>query len=432
MLAVFKKVFLFFYFCDIENGLGLTITIVNMHYKKKLKRSYSPRYVEKKSLFSEKEIIFCNAGKAKALKISSRAQLIGIVILALVSIWGAHAYHVYHKSDRIIYKKDMELVRTKTAYEDLMGDFMAIQRNIDEVLSSSKNKEIETYKKKAMIVEDKIKQVSSKKGWDEKTVNDKIDLNEAMLQRDLAAAERDALREQLADMEEAVKNIKRAELEVFKKVETIASKEVDKIKSAFSQVNGALKAQGTYFNPLANSKKRESKGGVFEKDSSIELRDKEIIEKISSIYKAVDDVEYYREVAKAVPFGKPVWSYWVTSKFGVRSDPFNKKVAGHKGVDLAARMGNKIRIMAKGRVVKTEHSNKGYGNLVVVDHGNGFSTKYAHLSKIYVKEGDNLNINDAVGEVGSTGRSTGPHLHYEVLYQGRPVDPMPFIQAKLS
>lgn len=403
-----------------------------MHYKKQLKHSYSPHYAEKKSLFSEKEIIFRSAGKARAVKISSKTQLFGTIALVLMSVWGAHAYHVYHKSDRIIYKKDMELVRTKNAYEDLMGDFMAIQRNIDEVLSSSKNKEIETYKKKAMIVEDKIKQISSQKGWDEKAVNEKIDLNEAMLQRDLAAAERDALRDQLSEMEEAVKNIKRAELEVFKKVETIASKEVDKIKSAFSQVNGALKAQGVYFNPLANSKKRDAKGGLFDKDSSIELRDKEIINKISNIYKAVDDVEYYREVAKAVPFGKPVWSYWVSSKFGARSDPFNRKVTGHKGVDLAARMGNKIRIMAKGRVVKTEHSSKGYGNLVVVDHGNGFSTKYAHLSKVYVKEGEHLNVNDAIGEVGSTGRSTGPHLHYEVLYQGRPVDPMPFIQAKLS
>ena len=88
--------------------------------------------------------------------------------------------------------------------------------------------------------------------------------------------------------------------------------------------------------------------------------------------------------------------------------------------------------MAKGKVIRVNYSNKGYGNLVEIDHGNGFKTKYAHMSKIYVKEGDVLDINDAVGEVGSTGRSTGPHLHYEVLYQGRPVNPMPFMQAKIS
>lgn len=403
-----------------------------MSYSKKIKRPYSPHYTNKTSWFTEKEIIFRSSGSARVIKLSPRFQVLALLFLLLAAIFGARAYHVYNKSDRIIYKKDMELVRTKDAYDELMGDFMAIQRNIDEVLSSSKNKEIETYKKKALIVEDKIKQLSTEKGWDDKKVNEKIDLNEAMLQRDLAAAERDSLREQLSEMEEAVKNIKKAEMDVFNKVEAIASSEVNKIKSAFSKINGALKNQGLYFNPLANSKKRESKGGTFEKDSFIELKDKAIIDKISKIYKAVEDVEYYREVAKGLPFGKPVWSYWVSSKFGARNDPFNKKVTGHKGIDLASRTGNKIRIMAKGRVTKVEHSNHGYGNLVVVDHGNGFSTKYAHLSKIYVKEGENLATNAAVGEVGSTGRSTGPHLHYEVLYQGHPVDPMPFIQASLS
>ncbi len=403
-----------------------------MHYKKQLKHTYSPHYTENKTWFSEKEIIFRSGGKARAIKLSSRFQIIALIILLLACAFGARAYHVYNKSDRIIYKKDMELVRTKDAYEELMGDFMAIQRNIEEVLNSSQTKEIETYKKKASIVEDKIKQISAEKGWDDKKVNEKIDLNEAILQRDLATAERDSLREQLAEMEEAVKNIKKAEMDVFSKVEAIASSEINKIKSSFSKINEALKAQGLYFNPLANSKKRNSKGGVFEKSSFIDLKDQEIIDKISDIYKAVEDVEYYREVARGVPFGKPVWSYWLTSKFGARTDPFTRKITGHKGIDLASRTGNKIRVMAKGRVTKVEYSNRGYGNLIVIDHGNGFSTKYAHLSKIYVKEGEVLSSDTAVGEVGSTGRSTGPHLHYEILYQGRPVNPLPFIQAKIS
>jgi len=112
-------------------------------------------------------------------------------------------------------------------------------------------------------------------------------------------------------------------------------------------------------------------------------------------------------------------------------DPFNKKRAGHKGVDLASRTGNKIQVKANGKVTRVQFSNKGYGNNVTIDHGNGFVTKYAHLHKIYVKKGDYLKIDDIIGEVGNTGRSTGPHLHYEILYQGHPVDPMPFMQIKL-
>ena len=404
--------------------------------KLKLKKKYSPHYADKKPFFSEKEIIFRSAGKAMVFKFSSRLQMLVLAVFLLVAGWSSYSYYMYNRSGRIILNKDQELVETRDAYVDLMSDFVAIQKNIDEVLTSmnnDKSKEIDKYKRQAMVVEDKIKQITSEKDWaDDKTISDKSNINEVMLQRDLAAAERDALREQLKELEKDVQNIKQAELEVFGKVEAIASKEISKIKSAFTKVNSSLRREGLYFNPLANSKKREAKGGTFIPESAIELEDELIIDKISSIYKAVDDLEYYREVVKYVPLGKPVWSYWVSSKFGVREDPFNKKSARHKGIDLASRQGNKIKVMARGRVVKVNHSNKGYGNFVEVDHGNGFKTRYAHMHKIYVKEGENLEINDAVGEVGSTGRSTGPHLHYEILYRGKAVDPMPLMQAKIS
>ena len=400
--------------------------------KIKLKNKYSPHYAEKKPLFSEKEILFRSSGKAMVFKISSKMQGFLLTALILLSAWSIYSYHIYNKSGMI----DQELVQTRDAYVDLMGDFVAIQKNIDTVLTSvkdAKKSDIDKYKRQAMVVEDKIKQITAEKDWaDDKKLNDKVNINEVMLQRDLAIAERDALREQMAGLETAVKNIKKAELEVFNKVEAIASKEISKIKNSFSKVNGALKQQGLYFNPLANSKKREAKGGTFVPESALELQDDRIIKKISAIYKAVDDLEYYREVSRYVPLGQPVWSYWLSSKFGYRRDPFNKRPAGHKGVDLASRTGNKIKVMANGKVTEVKHSNSGYGNFVAVDHGNGFVTKYAHLHKIYVKAGDYLHAEDAVGEVGSTGRSTGPHLHYEILYQGHPVDPMPFMQAKIS
>ncbi len=409
-----------------------------MKYKKKLKlkNTYSPHYSEKKPFFSEKEIIFRSSGKAMVFKISSKLQLFVLSLFVLIAVWSSYSYYMYNKSGRIILNKDMELVETRDAYVDLMSDFVAIQKNIDEVLTSmndNNNKKIDKYKKQAMLVEDKIKQITAEKEWaDGKTISDKANITEVMLQRDLAAAERDALKEQLAQLEIAVQNIKKAELEVFKKVESIASSEIRKIKSAFSKVNSSLKQQGLYFNPLANSKKRDSKGGTFIPDSVTDLQDEMMKQKIADIFKATDDLEYYREVAKYVPIGKPVWSYWVSSKFGIRTDPFNKNSARHKGIDLASRQGNKIKTMAKGKVIKVNHSNKGYGNLVVVDHGNGFVTKYAHMHKIYVKNGDYLEVNDVLGEVGNTGRSTGPHLHYEILYRGRPVDPLPFMQAKIS
>lgn len=403
------------------------------------KKAYSPKYSEKKPFFSEKEIIFRSAGRAKVFKISSRLQVIVIALVCCVSAWSSYSYHMYHKSGRIINHKDRELVETRDAYVDLMSDFVTIHKNIDNVLKALAEKggrsssELDRYKRQALAVEDKIKQITAEKDWaDDKKLSEKMSLNEALLQRDMAISERDELRRQLAELEDAVKDIKAAEMDVFARVESLALREISKIKSAFNSVNVPLKKQGLYFNPLANSKKKSSQGGPFVPASTSKLQDKAISDKISKIYKAVDDLEYYREVAQYVPLGKPVWSYWMSSKFGFRNDPFNKKKTGHKGVDLASRTGNKIQVKAKGRVIKVEYSNRGYGNNVTVDHGNGFKTKYAHLHRIYVKKGDYLNVDDAVGEVGNTGRSTGPHLHYEVLFNNRPVDPLPFMQAKAS
>ena len=395
---------------------------------------YSPKFKEKKKFFSEKEIIFRSQNRAKVLTISSKAQVLFLSILIIIGCWSFYSYHIYNKSGVMVSAKTRELETTRDAYANLMGDFMSLQKNISNILSNASNKnskqEIEKYKKQASVVEDKIKQLSASNDWaSEDKLEEKISLSEAVLQRDIAASERDELKRQMNEMEDIIDELKEAEKEVLEKVSQISSKEVNKIKSAFKEINVPLKRQGLYFNPQANRK--NGKGGLFEPAKMPKLRDKEISQKITEIYQDVDDLEYYREIVQYVPLGKPVWSYWLTSSFGGRADPFNKKQARHKGVDLASRTGNKIKTMAKGKVIRAEYAG-GYGNLVEVDHGNGFKTKYAHMNKIYVKKGQYVEAQDVVGEVGNTGRSTGPHLHYEVLYRGVPVDPMPFMKAKIS
>jgi murein DD-endopeptidase MepM/ murein hydrolase activator NlpD len=149
---------------------------------------------------------------------------------------------------------------------------------------------------------------------------------------------------------------------------------------------------------------------------------------MQEVFLKIDDLAYYREVMQGVPAGKPIWNYHVSSPFGHRADPFNKKSAAHKGVDLASNKGNIIKVMADGKVTHSEWVN-GYGNMIEIDHTNGFKTKYAHLNKSYVKKGQIVKKGEQIGEVGSTGRSTGPHLHYEVIYNGANVDPMAFITA---
>jgi murein DD-endopeptidase MepM/ murein hydrolase activator NlpD len=130
-----------------------------------------------------------------------------------------------------------------------------------------------------------------------------------------------------------------------------------------------------------------------------------------------------------VPYRKPVvGEVEFTSGFGVRTDPFLGRPAMHTGLDFRAAMGDPVRATANGKVVSSGWAG-GYGRMVEIDHGNGLSTRYGHLSEIDVKVGDNIKIGQVIGAVGSTGRSTGPHLHYETRIDGEAVDPQKFLRA---
>jgi murein DD-endopeptidase MepM/ murein hydrolase activator NlpD len=130
-----------------------------------------------------------------------------------------------------------------------------------------------------------------------------------------------------------------------------------------------------------------------------------------------------------VPYRKPVvGEIEFTSGFGVRMDPFVGRPAMHTGLDFRASMGDPVRATANGKVVSAGWSG-GYGRMVEIDHGNGLSTRYGHLSAINVSVGQSIKIGQVVGEVGSTGRSTGPHLHYETRIDGEAVDPQKFLRA---
>lgn len=130
-----------------------------------------------------------------------------------------------------------------------------------------------------------------------------------------------------------------------------------------------------------------------------------------------------------VPYRKPVvGNVEFSSGFGVRSDPFLGRPAMHTGLDFRASTGDPVRATANGKIVTAGWSG-GYGRLIEVDHGNGLTTRYGHLSEISVKVGEQVKIGQVIGAVGSTGRSTGPHLHYETRIDGEAVDPQKFLRA---
>jgi murein DD-endopeptidase MepM/ murein hydrolase activator NlpD len=142
-------------------------------------------------------------------------------------------------------------------------------------------------------------------------------------------------------------------------------------------------------------------------------------------------IDRYKHTLLAVPLRKPVsGEVDMSSPFGVRTDPFLGRPAMHTGIDLRGDIGEAVRATANGKVSIAGREG-GYGNMVEIDHGNGFSTRYGHLSEIDVKVGQKVRIGQVIGKIGSTGRSTGPHLHYETRINNEPVDPQKFLRAGL-
>jgi murein DD-endopeptidase MepM/ murein hydrolase activator NlpD len=149
---------------------------------------------------------------------------------------------------------------------------------------------------------------------------------------------------------------------------------------------------------------------------------------LDDLDQALARLDLVRRHASKLPIGYPAPGREITSRFGNRRDPFIGRLAFHGGIDFRTPKGTPIFSSGTGIVVHAGR-NGGYGKMVEIDHGNGITTRYAHLSAVEVREGDPVAIGARIGKAGSTGRSTGPHLHYEVRRNGSAVDPIRFLKA---
>jgi len=132
-------------------------------------------------------------------------------------------------------------------------------------------------------------------------------------------------------------------------------------------------------------------------------------------------------IKSAIPTGKPIKNGWVSSYYGNRVDPFNGKKVFHHGLDFAGKAGSEVISVADG-IVSWHGKRGGYGEMIEIDHGNGYQTRYAHNKKLVVELGDRIKKGQAIALMGSTGRSTGPHVHFEVLRDGKTVNPYNFVK----
>tara|TARA_R110002110_G_scaffold414147_1_gene643211 strand:+ start:73234 stop:74673 length:1440 start_codon:yes stop_codon:yes gene_type:complete len=203
--------------------------------------------------------------------------------------------------------------------------------------------------------------------------------------------------------------------EALRKTLDLAGLDVDRLLDRMARAAGEGRGVGGPLLAIDSSDVESSPGGGL----AVEL---------ATVERRIDDLQSLQSLMKHLPLAAPLDEFRVTSNFGRRVDPFTKRLAFHSGIDLASRRRAPVRVTSPG-VVTFVGWNGGFGKMVEVDHGLGVRTRYAHLSEIFVKRGQEVDFREKVGLVGSTGRSSGEHSHYEIMVDGRQNDPSNFIKA---
>ena len=211
--------------------------------------------------------------------------------------------------------------------------------------------------------------------------------------------------------------ISTVEFAQLRNLETLASS----ARGRAVRISSALAAAGI---PISDAPGQErAEGGPFEPVPAADTFD----DTVAELDSALAELQRVSAFARKLPLERPLPASTISSTFGIRADPFLGKRALHAGVDFAERQGRAIHATAPGTIIKAGNYG-GYGNMVEIDHGNGITTRYGHMSKVSAKVGQVVRRGATIGAIGSTGRSTGPHLHYEVRRNGVAVDPAKFFR----
>lgn len=238
-------------------------------------------------------------------------------------------------------------------------------------------------------------------------------------------AERMELGTQVVELSDRLESIETAQIDIVSRLGEQAGESGDALKRTL-EIAGLDADQLLGRLARANADDGSGVGGPLL--ALEEMPGSNLTNQIATVGQRIDDFQRLQDLMQRLPLAAPLDEYRLTSGFGRRIDPFTKGYALHAGIDLASRRHAPVHVTSPG-VVTFVGWKGSFGKIVEVDHGLGIRTRYAHLSNIYVRRGQKLEYREKVGQIGNTGRSSGEHLHYEVIVDGRAQDPASFIKA---
>lgn len=364
----------------------------------------------------------------------------GKVGLILWATWSTYVF-VYHRP--LLQKRTEQLEEVRAMHTRHMSDLQTYLTKYNELARDLNVIDDKVLNAKDLKEGEREKLMNSRiKTWgeldflrtrivemlrDEEFTPEYTKISELSAEYELTRAENEELKKRNAQMVEAITQIADADNIIVDTVSALTKENTEELQNRIKRINSTLVTLGLNQTTLLRNANKYNNPLVGSAFTPIEF-DKNLDEKYQKLADGLERWNGLRRLNEILPLGKPVNSQ-ITSNFGTRKDPFTGKPKKHRGIDFAGKIGTELLAVAPGRVVSAGER-VGYGTTVEIDHGLGFTTLYAHLSRILVSRGNWVRPGTVIGLAGSSGRSTGPHLHYEIRYKGSPFDPTKFVKEE--
>ena len=416
--------------------------------------------------FKERQIYHRSDGVVHFISMSTKTQIALAGVFAAAILWVAYAsVNVVFKEQIIVAKeRDRRVMETsysnrlldqKDAYNDVASLNVILQKEFDATMAdlSGRHQTLQSMVERKAAIDASIDGLAA--GLSEAGApNGQKPVNGNRIMIDVAPAESTPRRSRLSVLRDeavregslnrgnfppnsnaaiAIDEMTVAATDLYVEQMLLLGSVEERARAQSKKIRQILAATGVgadrILPPAKISNTLIAQGGPFIDASNVADTSSIFFQHANRAAFAVDELAELEAIISRVPLSSPlIVSRRMTSRFGVRRDPINGRNANHHGIDFAARWAAPIVSTATGKV-KFAGTRSGFGRTVEIDHGNGFVTRYAHLNRYLVKKGQKVKLHQKIGELGNSGRSTGPHIHYEILYKGRPLNPQRFIEA---
>lgn len=370
--------------------------------------------------FPDRQMYFRTNGDVRFITVSKNIQIFLCTALLCFFVWCTFISYNYVYLDEILTAKNGEVEQAEENYQTIEKQYAELQNQIQKsaAVLEQRQKYIQQVLEEDGAVITPTLPFEDEAGFTEPDYTDVDENGNDQEARNTIRGE---------DLERLYVNLKKIEMQQVQLVKKLNT-EIDQELSFLSKTLVKAGITQDKMLELANLPiSRSASGGPFIEVNGINDADMDN-HAFDALYQKRASLKDVKTALDYLPIVSPPEKHYVSSKFGVRRDPITKKWARHNGLDMAGWRNTPINAGGAG-VVTTAGRNGAFGLFIEINHGNGFKTKYGHLSKLKVKQGEKVEANQLIALMGSTGRSTGTHLHYEIWFNGKPIDPLKVLKA---